>query len=108
MNLGRTGATGTHRSCTATTGAAPNRRWVVTWEEVLYDSSTIAVTSPTTHSAIVYEADSSIDIQWRPNCFAGSATVGVLGPSSGTSTQFGACNAAATLDRTQVRFTYGP
>ncbi|MDP3275118.1 MAG: hypothetical protein Q8Q09_07965, partial [Deltaproteobacteria bacterium] len=110
MNLSRSGATGLHRICTVTTGAAPNREWVVTYEEVPYFTSSTPVTSAATYSSIVRETTGAITYQYLLNAFNASATVGLRGTTAAQTAvpMTPACNTVATLDAQQLQFTLTP
>jgi hypothetical protein len=110
MNLGRTGAVGQHRICSVTTGSAPSRELLITYEEVPYFASGTPVTSHATYSLIVRESDGAITYQYALNALNASATVGIRGNTAAQTTvpMTPACNTAATLDGQQLSFTLTP
>ena len=89
------------RMCTATTGTAPNRRWVLTWDDArLYADANSHITM----SVVLSETANTVDLFYPTvSGLASSATIGVENVGVG-STQF-SCNTASLANGTSIRFT---
>jgi hypothetical protein len=100
--------------CYATTGAAPSRQLVVTWDQATHELDTGSVL---TFSVIASEATGTVDIVYQTATVGtggggyvrgNNATVGLQGPAGGFATQYACGQGSADLYNSTpfaVRFT---